>query len=142
KVDAIVASGSSDTVAAKNATTTIPIVFLESISDPVSFGLVDRLAKPGANITGFTTMATVLAGKRLEILKEAMPKLSRVAVLWNPKSTDNELQWKESQVAAHPLRLQLYSMEVSSPDKYESAFKQATKAGIHALAVTRHRLSV
>jgi putative ABC transport system substrate-binding protein len=121
---------------------TIPIVFLESISDPVSFGLVDSLAKPGGNITGFTTMATVLAGKRLEILKEAMPKLSRVAVLWNPKSTDNELQWKESQVAAHPLRLQLYSMEVSSPDKYESAFKQATKAGIHALAVTRYRLSV
>jgi len=141
KVDAIVASGGNDTQAAKNATRTIPIVFLESVSDPVALGLVDSLARPGGNITGFTTIADVLAGKRLELLKETIPKLCRVAVLWNPQGTGNAPQWKESQLAARRLGLQLHSMEVSSADKYESAFKGAIKAGSAALAVTRHRLS-
>jgi putative tryptophan/tyrosine transport system substrate-binding protein len=142
KVDVIIAAGSSDTRAAKNATRTIPIVFLESVSDPVALGLVASLAHPGGNITGFTTIATMLAGKRLELLKEAIPKLSRVAVLWNSQTRDNEPQWKESQQVAPRVALQLYSMDVSSADKYENAFKEAIKAGSAALAVTRHRLSV
>ena len=142
KVDVIVAGGGSDTQAAKNATRTIPIVFLESVADPVAIGLVATLARPGGNITGFTTIATVLAGKRLEILKETIPKLSLVAVLWNPESQDNVPQWKESQQVAPRLGLQLYSMGVSSTDKYDSAFKEAIKAGSRALAVTRHRLTV
>jgi putative ABC transport system substrate-binding protein len=100
------------------------------------------LARPGGNITGFTTIATVLAGKRLELLKEAIPNLSRVAVLWNPQARDNAPQWKESQQVAPRVALQLYSMDVSSADKYENAFKEAIKAGSAALAVTRHRLSV
>ena len=142
KVDVIVAGGGNDTQSAKNATRTIPIVFLESVADPVAIGLVASLARPGGNITGFTTIATVLAGKRLELLKEAIPKLSRVAVLWNPLTQDNAPQWKESQQVAPRLGLQLHSMAVSSPDKYDSAFKEAIKAGSGALAVTRHRLTV
>ena len=141
KVDVIIAGGTGDTLAAKNATRTIPIVFLEEVSDPVASGLVDSLARPGGNITGFTTIATVLASKRLELLKETIPKLSRVAVLWNPQASANAPQWKESQLAARQLGLQLHSMEVSSADKYESAFKEAVKARSSALAVTRQRLA-
>jgi putative tryptophan/tyrosine transport system substrate-binding protein len=141
KVDVIVAGGSNDTVAAKNATRTIPIVFLESVSDPVALGLVASLARPGGNITGFTTIADVLAGKRLELLKETIPKLSRVGVLWNPQAAGNASQWKESQLVAPQLGLQLHSMEVSRADKYENAFKEAIKARSTALAVTRQRLA-
>jgi putative ABC transport system substrate-binding protein len=140
KVDVIVASGTGDTIAAKNATSMIPIVFLESGPDPATIGLVVSLSRPGGNITGFTTMAGVLAGKRLELLKECIPRLSRVAILWNPQAPFNDLQWKESELVARQQRLQLHSMEVSSTDQYENAFKDATKAGSGALAVTRSRL--
>jgi putative tryptophan/tyrosine transport system substrate-binding protein len=139
KVDVIVAGGGGDTQAAKTATRTIPIVFLESVADPVEQGLVASLARPGGNITGFTTMATVLAGKRLELLKEAIPKLSHVAVLWNPRGIDNTPQWKESQKVARELGLQLHSMEVSRAEEFENAFKEAIKARSGALAVTRYR---
>jgi putative tryptophan/tyrosine transport system substrate-binding protein len=142
KVDVIIAAGSSDTRAAQNATRTIPIVFLESISDPVALGLVASLAHPGGNVTGFTTMATALAGKRLEVLKEAIPKLSSVAVLWNSQTRDSAPQWQESQHVASKVGLQLHSMDVRSADKYEIAFAEVVKAGSGALAVTRHRLSV
>ena len=116
-------------------------MFTDSPSDPVARGLVDSLARPGGNVTGFFTMSDVLAGKRLQVLKESIPKLSRVAVLWYPKSGSSEPQWTESQLAAPQLGLQLYSMEIGNTDKYESAFKEAIKAGSAALAVTRHRLS-
>jgi putative ABC transport system substrate-binding protein len=81
----------------------------------------------GGNLTGFTNIALVLSGKRLELLKETVPKLSRVAVLWDPQSAGSVPQWKESELAATELGLRLYSMEVSSADKYEGAFKEATK---------------
>ena len=110
-------------------------------SDPVALGLVDSLARPGGNITGFTNIAAVLAGKRLELLKETIPKLSRVAVLWNPQNPGSAQQWKESQLSARELGLQLHSMEVSSADKYESAFKEAIKARSAALAVTQSPLT-
>ena len=133
KVDLLLASSTAEALAFKNATKTIPIVFVVS-SDPVSDGLVDSLARPGGNITGVTTIASVLAGKRLELLKETFPKLSRVAVLWNPRDPGSTQQWKESQLAGRELGLQLHSMEVSSADKYGSAFKEAAKAGSGALA--------
>jgi putative tryptophan/tyrosine transport system substrate-binding protein len=135
KVDVLLAATTPEALAAKNATSTIPIVFL-SVTDPVSAGLVDSLARPGGNITGFTQIGAVLAGKRLELLKETVPKLSRVAVLWNPENPGNVQQWKEIQLPARELGLQLHSMEVSSADKYEGAFKEATKARSAALAVT------
>jgi putative tryptophan/tyrosine transport system substrate-binding protein len=135
KVDVLLAATTPEALAAKNATSTIPIVFL-SVTDPVAAGLVDSLARPGGNITGFTQIGAVLAGKRLELLKETVPKLSRVAVLWNPENPGNVQQWKEIQLPARELGLQLHSMEVSSADKYEGAFKEATKARSAALAVT------
>ena len=97
KVDVIVTPGANDTRAAKNATTTIPIVFLGTVSDPVSLGIVESLARPGGNITGFTSIGSVLAGKRLELLNEVIPKLSRVGFLWNPQNTGSAEVWKESQ---------------------------------------------
>src|SRR6266481_3468943 len=93
---------------------TIPIVFLGVVSDPVSLGLVDSLASPGGNITGFTSIGGVLAGKQLELLKETIPKLSRVAVLWNPQNAGSTQVWKESQPPAKELGLQLHSMAISS----------------------------
>ena len=140
KVDLLVTSSTNAALALKNATRTIPIVFF-SVTDPIEAGLVDSLARPGGNITGFTTIMAVLAGKRLELLKETVPKLSRVAVLWNPQNPNAALQWKESQLPARGLGLQLYSMEVSSAGKLESAFKEAIKARSAALAVTQHPLA-
>jgi putative ABC transport system substrate-binding protein len=134
KVDVLIAPATSETVAAKNATKTIPIVFY-SIADPIALGLVESLARPGGNITGFTTISAELAGKRLELLKETVPNLSRVAVLLNPQAPSAALEWKENQQAATALKLQLYSMEVSSADKYESAFTAAIKSHSTALTV-------
>jgi putative tryptophan/tyrosine transport system substrate-binding protein len=107
-----------------------------NVSDPVADGLVDSLARPGGNITGVTTITTALTGKRLELLKATTPKLSRVAVLWDPRGESSTQQWKESQLAARELRLQLHSMEVSSPDKFEEAFRGAAKAHSAALSVS------
>ena len=134
KVDVLVTSSTIAALAAKNATRTIPIIFY-TVTDPVAAGLVDSLTRPGGNITGITDIGAVLSGKRLELLKETIPKLSRVAVLWDPQNPGNAQQWKESQLPARELGLQLHSMEVSSPDKYEGMFKEAIKARSAALAV-------
>jgi len=141
KVDVLVTGGLNDALAAKNATKTIPVVFLGAVSDPVASGLVNSLARPGGNITGFTTIAEVLAGKRLELLKETIPNLTRVAVLWDLQGRATNSQWTESQLAARQLGLQLHSMEVNSAEKYDGAFKEAIKARSAALAVTQHALA-
>lgn len=140
KVDVLVVASTPASLAAKKATGTIPIVFV-GVTDPVAAGLVQSLARPGGNITGFTNVAAVLSGKRLELLKEIFPKVSRVAVLWDPKVLGSVPQWKESQVPGRELGMQLYSMEVSSADKYESAFKAAITAGSSALAMTLNPLA-
>ena len=140
KVDVLVVSTTPAAIAAKNATSTVPIVF-SRVSDPIAVGLIDSLARPGGNITGVTDISAVLAGKRLEILKETVPKLSRAAVLWNPRETSAAQDWKESQPVARALGVQLHSMSVSSADRYESAFEEAKKAGSAALAVTSHTLA-
>ena len=135
KVDVLIPISTNAALAAKRATSTVPIFFM-GVSNPVEVGLVESLARPGGNITGLTNIASVLSGKRLEVLKETIPKLSRVAVLWDPQNPGSAAQWKESEIAAKELRLQIYSTQVSSADKYESAFKAATRAGSMALAVT------
>ncbi|MBI2182489.1 MAG: ABC transporter substrate-binding protein, partial [Deltaproteobacteria bacterium] len=104
KVDVLLTPNISAALALKNATRTIPIVFFGA-GDPVATGLVDSLARPGGNVTGFTNFGEVLAGKRLELLKETIPKLSRVAVLWNPQDRSSAREWHESQLAARELGL-------------------------------------
>jgi putative ABC transport system substrate-binding protein len=135
KVDVIFANSAVVALAAKNATRTIPIVF-NSQAEPVASGLVDSLARPGGNITGFTTIAAVLAGKRMELLKEIIPKLSRVAIMWELNNPGSEESWKESQLPARQLGLQIHSIEVSSAEDFEVAFSKASKSGSGALAVT------
>ena len=135
KVDVIVAISTIAAAAAKNATKTIPIVFTSG-GDPVAVGLIDSLARPGGNLTGVNAMTMQLAGKRLELLKDTVPKLSRIAVLWNPRSVGSAEEWKDSLLPARELSLQLHSMEVSSADQYESVFKEAIKARSGALVVT------
>jgi putative ABC transport system substrate-binding protein len=133
EVNMILTSSSPATRAAKKATRTIPIVFYVQ-ADPVVVGLVESLGRPGGNVTGSTTISPVIAGKRLELLKETVPKLSRVAVLWTPRQS--EYSWKESQLAARELGLHPYSMEVNNAEQLNSVFKEAIEAGSTALAVT------
>ena len=140
KIDVLVAVTTNAALAASKTTTTIPIVFM-GVTDPITAGLVDSLPRPGKNTTGITNMAAILTGKRLELLKETIPKVSRVAVLWDPKAPGSIPQWEESQTPARELGLQLYSMEVSSVDKYESAFKEAVKARSKAVWVTLNPLA-
>ncbi len=135
KVDLIVAISTTAALAVKNATKTIPIVF-ESGGDPVAVGLIDSLARPGGNLTGFSSISSELAGKRLELLKDTVHNLSRVAVLRDPQSQSSAQEWKEILHPARELRLQLHSMEVSSADQFESAFKEAIKTRSAALTVT------
>jgi putative ABC transport system substrate-binding protein len=136
KVDVIVTAAGSETLVVKGATRSIPIVGLNLGNDPVESGIVESFARPGGNVTGFSTRRADLVGKRLELLKETLPKLSRVAVLWNPNEPGTPSQWKESELAAPKLGLRLHSMEVRSPDKFLSAFEAATKARSTALSVT------
>ena len=141
KVDVIVTPGAAEALVAKNANGTIPIVFFGG-GDPVAAGLVDSLARPGGNVTGFTRIGAVLAGKRLELLKETVPNLSRVAVLWNPQDPNAAQEWKESQLPARELGLQLHSMEVRRPNDFESVFKEAIKARSTGLAVISSALAL
>jgi putative ABC transport system substrate-binding protein len=133
QVDVIFANSTTVALVAKNVTRAIPTVFL-SAADPIASGLVDSLARPGGNLTGFATNAAVLAGKRLELLKETIPTLLRVAILWEQKNQGSEESWKESHLAARQLGLQIHSMEVSDANKFERAFSAATKGRSEALA--------
>jgi putative ABC transport system substrate-binding protein len=137
KVDLIYAGGSNAARAAKGVTRAIPIVFI-NVDDPVSLGLVESLAKPGGNLTGFANLSGILGGKRLELLKEAIPNLIRVAVVWDPRLSGSFEQWKAHQSPAKELRLQLHSMEVSNAEQLESAFRGAVTAGSAAFTVTRN----
>jgi len=140
-VDVLVTPNTEGVLALKSATQTIPIVFY-NVPDPVEAGLVDSLARPGGNITGFSSIAPVLAGKRLELLKDTIPKLTRVAVLWNPQRPSGEQQWKESQLPARALGLQLHSMEVTSAEKLAAAFKETVNARSAAIAIASSTLAV
>ena len=139
-VDVIVAVTTNAALAANKATGTIPIVFM-GVTDPVGAGLVTTLARPGGNSTGITNIAAALTGERLKFLKETIPNVTRVAVLWDPKAPGSRPQWAQSQLPARELGLQLYSMEVSSVDKYEAAFNEAVKARNAAVWVTLNPLA-
>jgi putative ABC transport system substrate-binding protein len=130
KVDVMVTSSVAGVLAAKTAAGTIPIVFA-AVSDPVGTGLVASLARPGGNVTGLSIFAPELSGKRLELLKEAFPKVTRVVILWNP--TSDSLSFTEMQAAAKVLGVQLLSMEVRGANDFESGFKLAKKENAQAL---------
>ena len=128
KVDIIVVSGDIPVRAAKNATKTIPIVMLGTGSDPVEAGLVESLARPGGNVTGITNFTRELGGKRLELLKEAVPKVARVAVLYDPALPPSVLEVKEVlPVAARALGLTIRSWEVRGADGFEKVFAALNK---------------
>jgi putative tryptophan/tyrosine transport system substrate-binding protein len=135
KVDLILASGSPASFAAKQATSTIPIVMGSLAADPVETGLIVSLARPGGNITGMTEMAAQLGGKRLELLKQTVPSLSRVAVFWNPPNTAYGPVLRALEAAA-PLRgLELQRLEVRTPEDFESALQAAIRWRAGALFV-------
>jgi putative ABC transport system substrate-binding protein len=137
KVDLIVvASGYPGIRAAKNATKTIPIVMQGSGGDPVELGLIESLARPGGNITGLTNLNRELGGKRLELFKEAVPKLARVAVLHQPDVPGDLLEVKEVlPVAAHALKLTLQPWEVRVADDFDRVFAGLNKQRPHGLFV-------
>jgi len=135
KVDVIVGASTSVVLAAKRATTTIPIVFTSS-SDPVGAGLVASLARPGGNVTGLSGLGVELNTKRLEVLKDAVPKLARVGLLRPPQqgAIADELQVKELRLAAVTLKLKLEEMETKlDPKSLESAFQRAKQKQVGAI---------
>jgi putative ABC transport system substrate-binding protein len=134
KVDVIVAGGSQAVLAAQRATKSIPIVMTAS-SDPVGTGFVTSLARPGGNITGLSLMSPELSGKRLQLVKEIVADLRRVAVLWNPDDPPAVLSLKETEAAARQLGIDLESVEARGLDDFDVAFASAMKARAGALVV-------
>jgi putative ABC transport system substrate-binding protein len=136
-IDVIVAPGTPQALAAKQATRTLPIVFATA-ADPVGSGLVTSLARPGGNVTGLSILAPALVSKRLELLTQALPGVSRVAVLWQPgghdERTDNDIL-KEAGVAARVLGVRLQFVEVRGPADFDRAFSDMTRARAGALTV-------
>jgi len=133
KIDVILALGLPAARAAKQATTTIPIVFTGG--DPVRTGLVASLARPGGNVTGLSDPTVDVSTKRLELLKEVVPKVSRFAILWNPANPTNPLQVKDTQAAAPSLGMTVYAVEVKGVDDFERAFAAIKRDGAGALLV-------
>ena len=141
-VDLIIASGTPPTVAAKNATSTIPIVFVASI-DPVAAGVVRSLAKPGANITGFAGIHADVMGKKLELLKELVPGVSRVAVMAHAMNPGNQEYLRQVELAAPALGLKLQLVTVHAAEDFERAFGEMEGAGaviqLDDVVFTSHR---
>jgi putative ABC transport system substrate-binding protein len=137
KVDIIVTSSGTAALAAKKVTSTIPLVMTSS-ADAVAQGLVASLARPGRNVTGLTAISPEVTGKRLELLKETIPKVSRVAVLKCPAegaTAAGTMQWSEAQAAARVLRVHLQPLEVRGPEEIEGALQAATRERAEALFV-------
>jgi putative ABC transport system substrate-binding protein len=140
-VGVIVAIGRSAAVAAKAATSTIPIVFVIG-GDPVRAGLVTSLGRPGGNVTGVTGLEPQLAGKRLEVLAQAVPGLKRAGVLWNPRDPEAREVWQEIQAAGRTLGVQIESLEASAREDLEPALQRGIQARIGGLVVLQDRVTV
>ena len=140
KVDVLVLISLSSIRAAKQATKTIPIVIL-SQEDPVAAGHIDSLARPGGNVTGLTRLTRELSGKRLELLTQVVPKISRVGVLWDPNSqTSQPTIFKDYEAAARALKIQLQSLEVRGSNDFQGAFRAAAKGRASALITIANSL--
>ena len=133
-VDLILVPATQAALAAKQATTTIPIVMAAAVN-PVETGLVTSLARPGGNITGLTVSGGTLSRKRLELLREVVPKVSRVAVLMDPTNPAHFVFWRETEIAAQLLRVRLQRVDARAPDEIEAAFASIAKARAQALVV-------
>ncbi len=145
KVDVILTRGTPAVIAAKNATRTIPVVMAAS-GDPVLSGVVSSLARPGGNVTGLSAVVVEVSGKRLELIREVAPGVSRVAALFNMSNPNDALQWKETETAAPTLRVQLQLLDVRKPGDFAGAFDAAVKGragalfvGLDALTWANHR---
>ena len=134
RVDLIVTRGSPAAIAAKKATGTIPIV-MAAHGDPIGTGLVPNLARPGGNVTGLSSVITELAGKRLELLREAGPTFSRVALLWNPTNPGATNDWRQVDAAARALGVMPVSLEVRKSEDFGPAFEAARKQRADAMVV-------
>jgi putative ABC transport system substrate-binding protein len=132
KPDVIFTSSPQGAVAAKKATTTIPIVFV-GVSDPVGLGIVSSLAQPGGNVTGLTNFVVDLSGKRLELIKESIGNIAPAAVLWNSLNPGNRLALKETEAAAQHFGVKLIVLDVRSPNDFDDAFQRATSGRARAL---------
>src|SRR5215475_13648817 len=122
KVDVILASAGPAALAARKATTSVPVVFV-GVVDPVGLGLVPSLGRPGGNLTGLATTSEDFAGKRLELLKAVVPSLKRAAVLWHPSNLTNPIQLKGAQVAARTLGVRLEPVPIEGPNDFDAAGK-------------------
>jgi putative tryptophan/tyrosine transport system substrate-binding protein len=146
-VDLILTGLTPGIQAARQATSTIPIVMGISV-DPVREGFVASLARPGGNITGLSLLSPEIAGKRLQLLKEVVPKISRVAILWNAEYTSSALLFRETEAAAPGVGVQLQSLELRGPNGFERAFQAATRGRAGGLIVVddpltfRHRTRI
>jgi len=138
KVNVILAIGEQSAIAAKRATHTIPVVMLIQ-GDPVQLGLVASMGRPDANVTGVAILGSELAAKRLELLKELIPDLKRVAVVWNPKELAHMDQWRTLETASAQLKVELRSIEVSSADGLERALNALRETEADALLVFSNR---
>ena len=139
-VEVIVATGTLGPLAAKRATSIIPIV-MPAAGDPLGSGLIASLARPGGNVTGMSLMVPDLGGKRLELLKELLPRLARVAVLWNAANPYAAIVFKETQAAGRTLAIEVQSLEVQSPDDFDGAFAAARSQPPDALIAVEDPLT-
>jgi ABC-type uncharacterized transport system substrate-binding protein len=139
KVDVIVTAGTPASLAVKKATTSVPVVMV-AVGDPVATGLVASLGRPGGNITGLTSIAEEMEGKRLELLREVIPNISHVAVLWNPVNPVFKRALDELQAAATVLRIKILSLGVRAADQFEDAFAAIVRERPGALLVLADRL--
>jgi ABC-type uncharacterized transport system substrate-binding protein len=139
KVEIIVTAGTPAAVAVKKAAPTMPLV-MAAVGDPIGTGLIASLAQPGGNITGLTAIAADLEGKRLELLREVIPKLSHVAVLWNPASSFQVVAEKEVQAAARAFKMKVLSLGMQSPEQFDNAFATIRRVRPGALLVLADRL--
>ena len=141
KVDVLVVASTPGALAAKNATRTIPVVML-GVGDPVGSGLAASLARPGSNVTGLSLLNPEISGKRLELLKQCLPSISRVAALTNPDNPIHAVYWKETHTAAQTLGLQLQSIKTRAPEDFDEAFRAAARGRADALLAFDDALTI
>jgi len=139
RVDVVVTAGTPATQAYQKAGTSIPLVMV-AVGDPVGTGIVESLSRPGGNITGLTSISPELEGKRIELLREVIPKLSHIAVLWNPKNAFHAIENKEVEAAAAALRIKVLYLGVEAQDQIGNAFGQILKERPGALLVLADRV--